>query len=115
MRTRLRDWPVWRMARLWLPDQRMHSAPVRLSLPWHGPASWDDLHAYVTKVITDNLVPNNDRARWGGMSDQEQAERFARGILLSVCHRLGIEPVGAFVFHLPDDEREEWEASHGGE
>ncbi len=24
-----------------------------------------------------------------------------------------IEPVGAFVYHLPDDERKQWEADHG--
>lgn len=77
---------------------------VRLSLPWHGPASWDDMHEYVTAVIMDNLVPSAERAGWGGMTDQQQAERFARGILLSLCHRLKIEPVGAFTPKDDDDD-----------
>jgi hypothetical protein len=83
--------------RRWVAD----GVRVGMVLPWHGPASWDDMHAYVAAVITDNLVPNEYRARWGGMSDQQQAERFARGILLSLCARLKIEPTGAFV---PDPE-----------
>lgn len=109
MRTRLRDWPVWLMRRLWISDERMHAAPVRLSLPWHGVSSWDELHAYVTAVIQENTVPTPERAAYG----PGQPERMARAILLSLCSRLGIEPVGAFSFHLPDDEREEWEAAHG--
>jgi hypothetical protein len=94
---------VWRMPRLWIADQ--HS--VRLSLPWHGPASWDEMHLYVTKVIRENTVPAPERAGWGGKTDQEQAATFARGILLSVCHRLNIEPVGAFDFHDPDYDEDQ--------
>jgi hypothetical protein len=92
---------VWRMPRLWIADQ--HS--VRLSLPWHGPASWDDMHEYVTKVFTDNTVPNASRVGYG--TDEEQAATFARGILLSLCHRLNIEPVGAFDYHDPDYREED--------
>lgn len=89
---------VWRFTRLWVADTNS----VRLSLPWHGEASWESMHEYVSKVISENYVPNEQRAGWGGMTDQEQAERHARGILLSLCHRLNIEPVGAFAYHDPD-------------
>jgi hypothetical protein len=109
MRTRRRHWPTWRMPRFFVSD----AAHVRLSLPWHGVASWDDMHAYVVAAIMDNTVPNAFRGR-GGKTDQELAESLARGILLSLCHRLGVEPVGAFTYHLPDDEREAEEAEiHG--
>lgn len=109
MRTRLRDWPVWLMSRLWIADKHVMASPVRLSLPWHGEASWDDMHAYVKAVIEENTVPSPARAGYG----PDQAGTLARSILLSTCHRLGIEPVGAFVYHLPAGEREEWEALHG--
>lgn len=107
MRTKRRHWPTWRMPRFFVSD----AAHVRLSLPWHGVASWDDMHAYVAKVITDNYVPNADRAGYG--TDQEQADKSARAILLSLCHRMGVEPIGAFIYHLPDDEREAWLKEHG--
>lgn len=84
---------VWDMARLHVADKRA----VRLSLPWHGPASWGDMHTYVTRVFMDNTVPGPDRAGYGAPEDQ--AASFARAVLLSVCHRLNIEPVGAYVFH----------------
>jgi hypothetical protein len=87
------------MPRLWIADQ--HS--VRLSLPWHGPASWDDMHAYVAKVIDENTIPTPDYVP----RREAQATRLARGILLSVCHRLNIEPVGAFDFHDPEGAEEQ--------
>jgi hypothetical protein len=96
---------VWLFRRLWVADE--HS--VRLSLPWHGDASWESMHAYVTAVLLDNTVPNASRAGYG--SDEKQAASFARGILLSVCHRLKIEPVGAFDFHT-ETTREDTDDDH---
>ena len=86
------------MPRFWVTDGRH----VRLSLPWHGVASWDDMHAYVVAVLRDNEI-----------RDDLDRERIARSILLSLCKRLAIEPVGAFTFHLPDDERAVEEARRG--
>lgn len=89
---------VWLFRRLWVADEHA----VRLSLPWHGDASWESMHGYVTAVLLDNTVPRPERSGYG--SDEKQAASFARGILLSVCHRLKIEPVGAFDFHTPEPE-----------
>lgn len=77
-------------------------AHVRMSLPWHGTASWDSLHEYVTAVILDNYVPGPDRAGYG--TPEQQAAKSARAILLSICHRLKIEPVGAFTPKDDDDD-----------
>jgi hypothetical protein len=96
VKLRIKSPRVWLFPRLWVADEHA----VRLSLPWHGDASWASMHDYVTKVFTDNTVPNTGRAGYG--TPEEQAASFARGILLSVCHRLSIEPVGAFDFHDPD-------------
>ncbi len=97
---------VWLMRRLWIADQRgPYASPVRLSLPWHGEASWDDMHDYVAAVISENTVPSPDYTR--DPAYETQADKLARSILLSVCHRLGIEPVGAFDFHNPDHQEKD--------
>ena len=57
---------------------------------------------YVAKVIEENTVPSPDYVP----RREAQATRLARCILLSVCHRLNIEPVGAFDFHDPDHDDE---------
>lgn len=75
--------------RRWVPDGHH----VRMVLPWHGPASWQSMHDYVSKVIAENTVPSPGYVPRAGI----QADRLARCILLSLCRRLAVEPTGAFI------------------